>query len=337
MTDRKRILICGEAFGEREEQKGLPFVGPSGAMLNSFLAAAGISRADCYLTNVFNLRPAGNKLASLCGPKAEGIPGLPPLAKGGYVSIRYKGEIDRLYSEVRAVNPNLILALGGTACWALLRNAGIKKLRGAPIESPITGHKVLPTFHPAAVLRDFKLRPIVFSDFKKAARQAEFSEVRRKPRELWLEPTLEDLALFDWYITEADKLSVDIETWNRQITCIGFAPNDERAIVIPFVWRKEKDGNYWRTLAEELEVWKYVRRWLTLGKSIIGQNFLYDCNYLWARYGIPIYHVADDTMLLHHAMQPEMEKSLGFLGSIYTDEPSWKFMRQSHSTLKKED
>jgi len=42
-------------------------------------------------------------------------------------------------------------------------------------------------------------------------------------------------------------------------------------------------------------------------------------------------------MLLHHAMQPEMEKGLGFLGSLYTNEPSWKFMRTDHDNLKKGD
>jgi hypothetical protein len=42
-------------------------------------------------------------------------------------------------------------------------------------------------------------------------------------------------------------------------------------------------------------------------------------------------------MLLHHSMQPELEKGLGFLGSVYTDEPSWKFMRTDHSTLKQAD
>lgn len=335
MTSRN-IVIVGEAFGETEERRGLPFVGPSGGLLNSFLAAHGLERKDCYITNVFNLRPTGNQILTLCGSKAEGIPGYPALQKSKYVLRQYQPEVERLYSEINSINPNVVVALGGTACWALLKSSQIKKLRGAPLVG-LTGHKVLPTYHPAAVLREYKLRPIVFSDFKKVARESQFPEVRRPERELWLRPTLQDLATFDRFILAADKLSVDIETWDRQITCIGFAPGPDRALVIPFVWHGSKDGNYWQSLEDELVAWQYVRRWLQLGKPIIGQNFLYDCNYLWSKYGIPVYHVADDTMLLHHAMQPEMEKSLGFLGSIYTDEPSWKFMRSSADTLKKED
>ena len=73
-----------------------------------------------------------------------------------------------------------------------------------------------------------------------------------------------------------------------------------------------------------------------LQKAIVGQNFLYDINHLWANYGITVPHATNDTMLLHHALQPEMQKGLGFLGSLYTNEASWKFMRHSE-TIKRED
>jgi DNA polymerase I-like protein with 3'-5' exonuclease and polymerase domains len=83
--------------------------------------------------------------------------------------------------------------------------------------------------------------------------------------------------------------------------------------------------------------WDLVRFLCSLDKNYIGQNFMYDMNFLWTRYGIPVPGAADDTMLMHHAMQPEMEKSLAFLGTIYTDEPQWKFMRSHSKTRKKED
>ena len=71
-------------------------------------------------------------------------------------------------------------------------------------------------------------------------------------------------------------------------------------------------------------------------KKTVGQNFIYDMRFLWEQYGIPVKNAVDDTMLLHHALQPEMKKGLGFLASIYTDEASWKFMR-TKDTKKKED
>lgn len=331
-------MIVGEAWGEKEEEEGQPFVGPSGKLLKSYLRSAHIALNNCYFTNVFNFRPKpSGKIENLCGPRGDGIPRRKALIKGKFVRAEYAEELIRLQEEIEAVKPNCILALGSTAVWALLNDTGIKKLRGAPTTT-VTGVKVLPTYHPAAVLREYKLRPIVWADINKAEREMQFPELRRPRREFWLNPTIEDLAKFEAkHILPAKELSVDIETWNRQITCIGFAPTEDRALVIPFCSRGAPDGNYWRTFQEERIAWDCVRRWLTLGKRLYGQNFLYDVSYLWPKMRIPLHDITDDTMLAHHAMQPEMEKGLGFLGSVYTNEPSWKFMRMDIKTLKKED
>lgn len=335
MTD---LLLIGEAWGEHEARKGRPFVGPAGEMLNAFLAAHGIDRyKECYLTNVFNFQPQFNKIESLCGRKEDGIPGWPSLRKGLYVRREFADEIARLHQECRNINPNLIVPLGNTACWAMFHaSPSIKKWRGAPMMTT-TGHKALPTYHPSAILRNFSLRPIVFSDFAKIRRESAFPEIRRPEREFWLHPTLEDLHDFDTQIRSAKKLSVDIETKDRQITCIGFAPRHDLALVIPFYARSRKDGNYWPTLGEEMEAWSWVRKWCTSPIPKIGQNILYDARYLWQIYGIPLMNIEGDTMLIHHALQPELEKNLGFLGTMHTEEPSWKFMRKDIKTLKKED
>ena len=79
------IAIIGEAWGEAELRERTPFVGASGIELTRMLGEAGISRADCFLTNVFNLHPRGNDILELCGGKADAIPGYPPLAKSKYV------------------------------------------------------------------------------------------------------------------------------------------------------------------------------------------------------------------------------------------------------------
>lgn len=329
-------MIVGEAWGRREAEKGKPFVGPSGDLLNAFLSSAGLDRSDCYLTNVFNFQPDGNNLMNLCGTKAEGLPGRKPIKSGKYIRAEFQHELTRLEQEIETVNPNLIVACGSTATWALLNDPRIKRLRGY-VTQGTSGHKVLPTYHPAAVLRQMELRPVVFADFQKIAKEAQFPEIVRPVREFWLYPTLEDLDLFEAEILKSHYLSVDIETWNRQITCIGFAPRPDLALVIPFVAHGFPQCNYWPDTETELKVWDRVAKWLSLGKRIVGQNFLYDANYLWRIYGIPVFDIEVDTMLVNHALQPEMEKSLAVLGSLYTDEPSWKFMRADHKTLKKED
>lgn len=329
---KNNIFIVGEAWGEKEEETGLPFQGASGWLLDQMLAQAGIKRNECYVTNVFQLRPKpSNDIKNLCGSKADAIPGYPKLAKGQYIRAEYAGELERLYSEIIREQPNLILVLGATATWALCHTAGIKQYRGAVTgtHSAVTAKlgrefKVLPTYHPAMVSRDMSARPIVVADFSKALRESTFPDIRIPDCFIWTHPTLEDLATYERdYINPATLLSIDIETKGDQITCIGFAPGPESAIVIPLF--KGDNGSYWATTEEEVAALDYVRRWCE--KPCVFQNGMYDMSFLWRRYHIPCPNAQEDTMLLHHAFQPELEKGLGFLATIYTDRPSWKFMR----------
>ena len=333
---RHSIMIVGEAWGREEAEAGQPFVGYSGKLLRSMLRHAGIDYASCYVTNVFNFQPEGNKLESLTAPKSEAIPGMPQLGQKMWISKRYAPELERLWAEVETINPNVILALGATPLWALSRNLGIKKFRGTPILASDGKHKILPTYHPAAIGRQWKLRPIAIADMQKARAESLFPELRRPRRFIYLEPSLDDIAWFyERYIKDASVVSTDIETKQGTITEIGFAPQWDRALVIPF-YNHITNGNYWPSPSEELAAWRWVQR-ICEEKPLVGQNFSYDLQYLWAKNHIKTLEVADDTMILHHAMYPEMEKSLGFLGSIYTNEPSWKFMRKDNETLKQED
>ena len=332
-----RLAIIGEAWGEAEAEFQRPFCGPSGRVLNGVLRHAGIIREDCLVTNVFNLRPPGNNIDALCGPKHMGVEGWNYIRTGQYVRAEFQPELDRLFTELEEFNPHCILALGNTPLWALCKKTGIKKYRGTPLLSYCERWKVVPSWHPSAVMRQWNLRPILIADTLKAKDEATFPELRRPRREVWIEPTLADIEFFyEEHIVPAEALSVDIETAHGTITEIGFAPSHDLALVIPFYSRAEPSGNYWPSHSDEVATWRWVKRILQ-EKPCFGQNVLYDVDYLWRTVGITVPKLCDDTMLLHHALQPEMEKGLGFLGSVYTREPSWKFMRQDNETLKKED
>jgi uracil-DNA glycosylase len=360
-------MIIGEAWGRDEEEQTFPFVGASGAMLLGLMKDTGLlnftaadyanrneyfktknsyfnrliweAHPEIKITNTFNLRPIGrNDVTALCGPKAEGIKGLPALASGKYVQAKYAGELTRLDHEVEETKPNLILCLGNTPLWAGTSSPGVRKMRGYPMWSDRWNCKILTTYHPAAVLRQYNLKPIVYADFNKAKHELSFPELRRPDHAIWIEPTYSDLLRFEGkYLQSYRTLSVDIETQDGQITCLGMSPSSEVALVVPFVDWTKPDRNYWPTLEEELKVWAWVRRILESAPSVLGQNFLYDIRYLWRVYGIRVPGFQHDTMLLHHALQPEMEKGLNFLASLYTTEASWKFMRTESKTLKKED
>jgi DNA polymerase len=331
-----KIALVGEAWGEQEEKMGLPFIGYSGQELTNMLSQAGIQRSNCFITNVFDFRPKDNKIESICVSKKELPPTykLPQLSQGKYIAPQYLKEVDRLKEQLLAVNPNLIVALGATACWALLQSTRISALRGTITESVLCPHKkVLPTYHPAAILRNWALRPIAITDFIKAKREAEFDKIIRPKREVLVSPTLEEIEA--WATQDHSLLAVDIETTKRQISCIGFARSPSDAIVIPFVDKKGVENNYWPNPSSEAQAWLWVKRLLDHPAPKVFQNGLYDLQYIY-RMGFRPRNVLHDTMLLHHALYPELQKGLGFLGSVYTNESAWKLLRDHDSTKRDE-
>jgi DNA polymerase I-like protein with 3'-5' exonuclease and polymerase domains len=130
---------------------------------------------------------------------------------------------------------------------------------------------------------------------------------------------------------------VDIETAKSQITCIGFAPRPDIALVVPIHDERSADGNYWKTKEDERQCWELIRSVLE-DKSIpkLFQNGLYDIPFILRTTGIRVLGAAHDTMLLSHAQQPEALKGLGYLGSIFTDHGPWKAEHKAGKTIKRD-
>jgi len=287
------------------------------------------------LTNVFNSRPPDNKIEEYFCAKAlagKGAVVEPPLSLGKYLKEEFLPELAKLRDLLSLVKPNLVLPLGNTACWAVLGTAKITQLRGA-VRYDSRNLKVLPTYHPSAVLRNWSLRPIVVADFMKASKEKEFPEIRRTSRKIIVNPTLAEVEEF--CTQEYNVLSVDIETAGGQITEIGFAPRRDFALVVPFVisntWH-----SYWPSLEVEAKVWTLLKNLLEKPMIKLFQNGLYDLQYI-CKMGIRPANCAADTMLLHHSLFPELQKGLGFLGSIYSSEPAWKMMRTAKPEVEKAD
>jgi len=217
-----KLMLVAESWGESEERLLRPLVGFSGLELARMLIEAGIiedrlppniftpertvnstlldewwSKHEIFMTNVLPLRPPHNKVINLCSNKST-VGGKsyahPPIDLGKYLLPEYLPELDRLAVEIHLVQPNLIIALGNVACWALLRRTSITSIRGTTSECLLVpGVKVLPTFHPANVLRQWQNRPIMVADLIKGRREMEFSEIRRPRREIIVNPTLSDI------------------------------------------------------------------------------------------------------------------------------------------------
>jgi DNA polymerase len=124
------LMFVGEAPGFHEDRQGLPFVGPSGQLLNRLLAGIGLRREDVYICNVVKSRPPRNR-----DPQPDEIAACRPW----------------LDAQIRLVDPKVVVTLGNFAAKTLLETTtGISRLRGGTY--PFQGRVLLPTFHPAAAL-----------------------------------------------------------------------------------------------------------------------------------------------------------------------------------------
>lgn len=137
------LMFVGEAPGRDEDEQGIPFVGRAGKLLDEILSAAGIARGDVYIGNIIKCRPPGNRTPSTAEIEAC----IPYLAK-----------------QAELIRPKIICTLGLPATQALLGvRDSMGNLRGTVYRC--SGIDVIPTYHPAAALRDPKYKRPLWDDF----------------------------------------------------------------------------------------------------------------------------------------------------------------------------
>jgi uracil-DNA glycosylase family 4 len=125
------VLFIGEAPGQNEDKQGEPFVGAAGQLLTRMLGEIGLTREQVYIANILKCRPPGNR-----DPQEDEIETCTPW----------------LIEQISLIQPQVIVTLGNFATkFVLQTQTGITRMRGSVY--PWHGRKVIPTFHPAAVLR----------------------------------------------------------------------------------------------------------------------------------------------------------------------------------------
>lgn len=338
-----KIAIVGEAPGSDEGMLGKPFVGRSGKLLNKMLTVAGIERKECLVTNVFDFVLPNNSVKPISVKKkkvqASWWPQIKiPVESGCYMPRDIAvPQLRRLFIELEECNPNIILALGGTAVWALLGIAPygkMKKMRGTIMEG-LNGSKVLATYHPAYLTRAYSEKPLVEADLRKLKYQSTFPEIRYPIIDIVIPKRVYEVTSF------IDSLgpvaAVDIETFKGTIDNIGFADCFERAMSIP-IYNAETQGSYWPTWKDEAIVLLAIVDYLQDPTKIkVFQNGSYDIQWMWEKWGVQTANWTEDTRLLHHSLWPESPKDLGTIASLHLDMPSWKLAGAGRATTKKED
>jgi len=160
-NDTARIALIGEAPRAEEEKQGKPFVGKSGELLADMLEKAGIAQDDVYITNAVKVRPVNNRT-----PTNEEL--------GSWKKL--------LVAEISKVAPNVIVPLGACAAKVLLGDdIKITKIRGKQFHTSLMYFnrmdgrlicpQIMPTFHPAYILRNIKEKGTVIKDLEKARNQ----------------------------------------------------------------------------------------------------------------------------------------------------------------------
>ena len=146
---RAKLVFVGEAPGREEDLHGLPFVGRAGELLTRIIEAMGLRRKDVYICNVLKCRPPENRSPLPCEI----------IACEGY-----------LRQQLEILSPEVICCMGKFASFALLKqDLPITKLRGH--FQDFCGIKVMPTFHPAYLLRNPAAKRLVWEDMQKIMKE----------------------------------------------------------------------------------------------------------------------------------------------------------------------
>jgi uracil-DNA glycosylase family 4 len=143
---RANLMFVGEAPGADEDEQGEPFVGRAGQLLTKIIESIGLRRDEVYIANIIKCRPPGNR-----NPEPDEVEQCEPF----------------LFRQVEAVAPQVIIALGKFSAQSLLRTSEpITRLRGRSFN--YRGATLIPTFHPAYLLRNPSAKREVWEDMKKA-------------------------------------------------------------------------------------------------------------------------------------------------------------------------
>jgi len=294
------VLLVGEAPGMEEAFRRRPFIGASGLLLNELLKLCELDRKTCWITNAVSWRPEKGQAPS-AAEVAEDRP--------------------RLEAEILAHTPKVIYCLGSTAVRAVLsKSFAIRDVRGFPFWSSKFACYVVPTWHPAAVLRDYLLFPDLHSDLKSCSRYLQLPPggVSTPEVDYTVYEDKQSAQIFLRELADTDKVqevSVDIET-------DGFNYMTDRILEIGFAWNSPTTGKVKVGIVPSpdklLQV--YISDVLER-KNTVWHNGKFDIRFLQYQWNCKA-KLDDDTMLMHYALDERQGiHSLKMLARTYFDAP----------------
>jgi uracil-DNA glycosylase family 4 len=292
---KSRIMLLGEAPGEREAESGRVFSGRAGQLLDLKLQEAGLPRESVYVSNVVKCRPPDNSRPS-----------------------RVEWESCRIYleREVKRVDPRYILLMGNTALQAVCRKSGITKQRGVRLQTrdPLyKGRSLMATIHPAYVLRNPGQDSVFSEDIKRFARMVR-GQFQVVPVRGTLVNTVVGLKKLRRILMEAnpEAIAYDVENrgapWEKdwKLLVLGISVDGQRGFVVPLNHPRSPFRTRWK------DVLRFLRPALVRpGVKLVAQSGKHD-NLQLSGGGLFLEH-SFDIMLAAHLLDENRPKNLGFL------------------------
>lgn len=317
-----RIAVIGEAPGEIEDSRGRPFIGPAGVTVRNWLTKVGLNpERDVYFDNAVKCRPEGNKT-----PTPREIANCN----------------EHLWAALEDIKPDIIVAAGNTAIQALLPESvaaeGITKVRGHIFWNERLQRKIIPMFHPSAVLHDFGLEIFCLTDLRKAVKEskkptdkaeglgdyAPLLTVEDVEREC-LRMEASNVVVYNIETAHSATLTCEqagdrgaLDWMTAQIMCIGLTDQAGKAWSIPIVGQNFREVWLQKDYPRVIRAIKHLLETQD-GPAYITQNGKFDIHHL---HNLGINARTDfDTMIAHTFIHESASHALEPLSSMYTAMP----------------
>ena len=302
------IVIIGEAPGQAEKDKQIPFSGGSGAVLWTVLRKSNVDRTISYYTNVSKRMVGDTKIPS--------------------------NELEvwktLLHWELKQLpNVRYVLILGARALDACRdfmdtdSTAGVSLWRGSVVTGKIGDKPVhfVITYNPAHIIREPKFEVTFRMDVAKLRRVVD-GKFKLYEIEAHINPSPKEAV--EWIDMMQDAkvpISYDIEVVSDETACIGLTDNNYRGYCINY---RTQNANRFSLREERIILQRFAQFFADPNVELVAQNGIFDAAWLWYKDGIRVHRTWFDTLLAHHTLYSSLPHSLAYLTAQYTDHPFYK-------------
>lgn len=318
-----KMFFLGEFPDEHEEQTGIPFqdIHGVGKVFNLILSQNGINRREVRIRHVAMRRPPVNNMKHYYHDSKCTIP-KPELVEW----------LEQLRQELEEFKPNIVIAMGVYALWALTGSKKLAESRGYIMESTLVpGLKVIPTYHPYTINAEWKLFPIAVFDVRKAVFHSTMPTVPIDKTQYVAPASFE---MFMDYLenirSKKSRFAFDIESHIGTAYPYLLGVADSNHFGMSFYNMQ----NHTPTISprQEAQLWYKIGQ---VGKEceVIMHNASYDKAVMWKHHGVMFENVWMDTLIAAHVIWPEFPRNLGFVGSIVLDVTLWKYMSKVDASV----